>query len=66
MNLLEVELGKKYTISNMCEITPLVERGVVPGEVIVVTKRQGGLVLFDVLGSGQYVIRNEEAKCIKV
>lgn len=66
MNLLEVDINKRYTITTMCEITPLVERGVVPGEVITVTKRQGGLVMFDVEGSGQYVVRNEEAKCIKV
>ena len=66
MNLFEVEIGKEYTISNMCEFTTLFEKGVIPGEKVVVSKRQGGLVLFDIVGAGSFAIRYEEAKCIKV
>ena len=66
MNLLEVEIDKTYPISGMCEITPLLEKGVIPGEEVRVIKRQGGLVLFEVIGNGTFVVRDNEAKCIKV
>ena len=67
ISILQAEPGKDYSISMLCDEIMMTDRGLIPGETIVLNKIQGGLVWFDLPETGASLfMREENAKCIKI
>ena len=66
MRLVEAIPGKKYEVKFLCEELRLSEIGLIPEDIITLVKIQGGLVWFTTELGGSFVLREEEAKCIRV
>lgn len=66
MTILEAEKNKSYVIKFLCDDLRLSEIGLLPGDIIILKKIQGGLVWFDLGTGGSFVLRKEQAKCIKI
>lgn len=67
MNILQAEPGKEYKIAMLCDDVMMTDRGLIPGETIVLNKIQGGLVWFDLPETGTSLfLREENAKCIRI
>lgn len=58
-------VNSKYIVTDMCEIVEVMERGVVPGQILEVTHINSDLISFMIDGS-QFATRLDVAKCIKV
>lgn len=66
MTLFEAEKNKEYEIQFLCDDLRLSEIGLLPGDTIILRKIQGGLVWFDLGSGGSFLLRKEQAKCIKI
>ena len=66
MNLLQAEKNKEYEIKFLCDDLRLSEVGLIPGDIIKLVKIQGGLVWFTIGTGTSLIIREEQAKCIKL
>lgn len=66
MNLLEATPGTIYTITMLCDEVMMTDRGLIPGEYIMLNKIQGGLVWFTLGDESSYMMREKNAKCIKI
>ena len=58
-------VNSKYIVTEMCDIVEMMERGVVPGQILHVKHKSSDLISFMIDGS-QFAIRLDTAKCIKV
>ena len=58
-------VNSKYIVTEMCDIVEMMERGVVPGQILHVTHKNSDLISFLIDGS-QFATRLDVAKCIKV
>jgi len=66
VTILEAEKNKEYEIQFLCDDLRLSEIGLLPGDTIVLRKIQGGLVWFELGIGSSFVIRKEQAKCIRI
>lgn len=66
MKLVEATPGKKYEVKFLCDDLRLSEIGLIPGDAITLIKVQGGLVWFKTELGGSFVLREQQAKCIRV
>lgn len=72
INLKEAKLKTQYEIVdvNLCEpcvgdsmscgVVGMMEKGIVPGHLIEVRKRQGGLVWVSIEGQGDFILRDDK------
>ena len=66
MKLVDATPGKKYEIKFLCKDLRLSEIGLIPEDNITSIKIQGGLVWFTTELGGSFVLRKEQANCIRV
>lgn len=66
MTILDAKKGIGYEIKYLCDELRLSEIGLIPGDTITLVKVQGGLVWITVGIGSSFVIREEQAKCIRI